>query len=438
MPFVAAFCFALATSFVQAERFETVECASADGRFVARVRKAEGQEHVDDVLARWKLTVEARDREGRTTPYWSALIQHRAGARVHVVADDGLGFVEVDVRASGVHASGARELVRVWHAAREPYTLDADELALEANELAPEGSEPALDGSEPGVERESGPWLDTSRAVTTAWFESPLGPVQQLELVLASGAVRRVDLASGAVYTSREWQSQLVCGPQIADELRKHADVGYVLSAAAPRRAYFGEELEVEIRGSHPTPGWHFAGFDVRAEPVEGETLIVLTPLSLAPPNDRAQAQVLRDFECAAMLAGLAPGRYAIRVVGRDVEGREPLPALELEVQPARPWVELELVGGRTVRVYPSGTIVFARANGERNVRVLDQAERERFEAAYRALPERAEPESWAPVKTYALRWSRAEKHLELRGDAQTLEPRVLGLVELLAAEAAR
>lgn len=412
MSFVAAFCFALVTPLVQAERFESVECASTNGRFVARVRKAEGQEHVDDVLARWMLTVEARDREGRTTPYWSALIQHRPGARLHVVGDDGLGFVEVDAQTTG-----ARELVRVWHASREPYALDAAEL---------------------GFERGSGPWLDASHAVTTAWFESPLGPVQQLELVLASGAVRRVDLASGTVFASREWQSELVCGPQIADELRKHADVGYVLSADVPRRAYFGEAVEVEIRGSHPTPGWHFAGFDVRAEPVDGETLIVLTPLSLAPPTDRQQAQVMRDFECAATLAGLAPGRYLIRVVGRDVEGREPLPALELDVLPARPWVELEQSGGRTVRVYPSGTIVFTRADGERHVRVLDQAERERFEAAYRGLPERAEPESWAPVKTYALRWTHAEKHLELRGDAQALEPRVLGLVELLATEATR
>lgn len=410
MPFAATLCLALAAPFAQSESFQSVECVSPSGRFVARVRKADGQEHVDDLLARWMLTVEARNRDGRVESYWSSLIQHRAGERLHFLADDGLAFVEVDPSAGA-----RRDLVRVWHASREPYALDAAELA-----------------SAPG----EGPWLAAANSASLAWVDSPLGPTPQLLLELADGGERRVDLASGAVFRSHEWTSELAAGPLIDEALRKHSASAYVRSATVPPRVYFGEPIEIAIEGAHPSPGWHFAGFDVRVASEDGLTSILLTPLSLAPAQDRPQAQVMCEFRCSATLAGLAPGRHELRVLGL---GDEPLPPLELRVLPARAWVELELHSGRTVRVYTSGVVVAELPRGERRVRVLDGDERTRFEEAYRALSRRGTgAQSSAPVEAYCLRWTLDEKHVELRGDATTLDPAALALVELLAAEGAR
>ncbi|MBI5431267.1 MAG: hypothetical protein HZA52_00370 [Planctomycetes bacterium] len=404
---------------IGAERHHAVDVVAAGGQFSARVRKAEGQEQVDDVLARWLLTVEMLDHDGTRTALWSNLVRHRPGERSHFVADDGFSFVEVDPSCET-----ERELVRIWR-------VDGEERALDASQL--------------GLDRCTGPWLANA---AIEWIETPVGPAPQLLLWLAAGGLRRVDLASGLVASTREWASEVTAGPLVDPEFIAAAQASYVKSASAPERVHWGEPLELVVQGAHPTPNQQFAGFSVElggtfrdaatggdattgGDAVAGgeRTSVLVTPLSLPPPNDRPQAQVLVDFRHTATIVGLAPGRYSVRVIGR---GDRPIEPLAVEITHARPWVELGFQGGRTVRLHATGVVV--DAGGLRGVapriRVLDADERARLESAFRGLPKRS---SGATASSeYRLSWTVDGKHLDARFGGGSLDAALLAFVQVL------
>lgn len=387
-----------ATALGQDGALRPLDAVSASGRFAAHVRKVEGQEHVDDVLARWILNVDFVDRDGRAMTTWTSSFAPRPGARQHFVGDDGAAFVEVDPSASS-----AREVVRVWRRDDVTFALGVDELSLPR----------ALD-----------PWL--ARA-SIAWTESLQGPVSELQLELADGGLRRVDLASGVVSTTSELQSELAVGPQVANELRALTEPGYVEGFDAPDRVYWGEPVEIVVRGAHPTPNWHFAGFD--AQWIGGaEPYLALTPLSLPPPSDRPQVQVLEDFRVTATIAGLPPGRHVVRVRGRGDPRDEPA---TIRVLPARPWLELEVVRERIVRVYATGVAAVESVRPDSTPRyvVLDDGERARLSNAFAALAQRAR--SVEPC-TYRLSWSVDGRRLEARYEADDLEPAAREVVAVL------
>jgi hypothetical protein len=324
-----------------------------------------------------------------------------------LVADDGFSFVEVDPSCET-----GRELVRIWR-------VDGEERALDASELA--------------LERCTGPWLANA---AIEWVETPLGPAPQLLLALAAGGLRRVDLASGSVASTREWASEVTAGPLVDPQFVAATQTSYVKSATAPERVHWGEPLELVVQGSHPTPNWQFAGFSVElggtfadAGADERRTSVLVTPLSLPPPNDRPQAQVLTDYRQTVTIVGLAPGRYSVRVLGRD---DKPIDPLAVEITHARPWVELGLRGGRTVRLHTSGVVVdeTAQRGVAPRIRVLDGDERARLESAFRGLPKRSSGANASAE--YRLSWTVDGKHLDARFDGGSLDAALLAFVQVL------
>lgn len=347
--------------------FATLELRSAAGFYRAEVRKAPGQERVADALARWKLSVFSTDPEAAAAPLWSSLFQHRAGERLHVLSDDGQSLLVVEPVYSP-----SRALVRAWGPDGERFALGAAELDLALRRTA----------------QEQQPWLNAAGGLALEWHETPGGPRQFASLEALDGARRWIDLRSGEVRSSPRFESAIAVLPDAALAGVNVLAPPFVTGVECAAKLHWGETLEVEISGSHPTPNWRNVGFQFALEGDDSRTLTLL-PMSSPPPANSPQLQVLQGYHATAKVVGLAPGKYTLRVRGR---GEEQPAERKIEVLPARPALEMRTSGGilgmdRSVRVYLGGVAVVesARPARERRIVVLPPRNVARVEDLLRA-----------------------------------------------------
>ncbi len=329
-----------------------LEFTSASGLFRAQVHKAAGQERVADALARWRLSVFSKDPEAPAAPIWSVAFSHLAGARAHRCADDGQSVLTVES-----HYSATRPLLRVWGPDGERFALGASDLELPARRTA---------------EPTSAPWLaQGEESVVLEWHETPRGPAAFARLALADGGTRWIDLHSAAVRDRTRFEEPISVLPDAALAGVNVLAPPYVTSFECRSALHWGEVLELDVRGSHPTPNWRNVGFQFTLEGEDGRTLTVL-PMSSPPPANSPQLQVLQGYHAKARIHGLAPGKYTLRVRGR---GDEQPAEREIEVRPARGLLELATSGGilgldRRVRVYAGGVAVVESVRPERPKRI--------------------------------------------------------------------
>lgn len=330
-----------------------LEFESGNGRFRAAVHKAAGQERVADALARWRLSVFASDPQPSSTPLWSVAFTHRPGARLHRCADDGQSILTVETEYSATRA-----LVRVWGPEGERFALGAADLELSVRRSA---------------ESTNVPWLaqDEDPALLE-WHETPRGPATFAHLALADGADRWVDLRSAQVRGSARFEEPVRVLPDAALAGVNVLAPPFVTSFHCREKLHWGEVLELDVRGSHPTPNWRNVGFQFLLEGEDGRTLTVL-PMSSPPPANSPQLQVLQGYHATAQVHGLAPGKYTLRVRGR---GEEQPTERVIEVLPARGLLEVATSGGilgmdRRVRVHAGGVAVVESARPERPKRIL-------------------------------------------------------------------
>ncbi|MCC7014431.1 MAG: hypothetical protein IT454_17860 [Planctomycetes bacterium] len=315
-----------------------VSVQSANAMFAAEIRKAPGQEQVPDALARWRLSVYEHPRPARAEVLWSCAFPHRAGARAYLLADDGRSLVAVESEYSE-----ARALVRRWRGDEELVELSATELDIDRSRF-PKDTPKA--------------WLAaTPAALALEWSELPRGPGLALHVTTSYGESRYFDLESGAVTRAPASSTEPLVEPPASRVEKPGLRLALARKFQAPALAYWGEVLEVEVSGDHPTPNWMFVGFELALR--EGGQL-VLSPISAPPPRNSVQAQVIQRFDAKARIQGLMPGRYTLRVEGCPDDLQQPL---ALEVRPARAFLELSRRGGfagldQSFRVYPSGVAV--------------------------------------------------------------------------------
>ncbi len=330
-----------------------LEFASNNGLFRAQVHKAAGQERVADALARWRLSVFSSDPQSPPAPLWSVAFVHRPGARLHHCADDGQSIVTVESEYSATRA-----LLRVWGPEGERFALGASDLALSVRRAA---------------DSASATWLAQERdAVLLEWHETPGGPAPFAQLALADGGERWVDLRTAQVRDSARFEAPIAVLPDAALAGVNVLAPPYVTSFECRASIHWGEVLELDVRGSHPTPNWRNVGFQFLLEGEDGRTLTVL-PMSSPPPANSPQLQVLQGYHATARVHGLAPGAYTLRVRGR---GDEQPPERQIEVLPARGLLELATSGGilgmdRRVRVYAGGIAVAESVRPARPKRIV-------------------------------------------------------------------
>lgn len=332
--------------------FEPLDIASGSGLYRAEVRKAPGQERVNDALARWRLSVFSSAPEAPSAPLWSCVFAHRAGARIHRLSDDGQALLVVE---PGYSAS--RALVRVWGPEAERFALTAAQLDVSPRRSA----------------EEAPPWLKAEgEGVAFEWHETPRGPVQFARLDTLEGAQRWIDLATGEVRSSARFETRVAVVPDAALAEVNVLAAPFVSSFECATKLHWGEVLEVRVSGSHPTPNWRNVGFQFRWQGEDSRELVLL-PMSSPPPANSPQLQVLQGYHATARVVGLSPGRYTLRVEGR---GEEQPPPRAIEVLPARPALTLRTTGGiigmeRSVRLYVGGVAIVESSRPARDTRIV-------------------------------------------------------------------
>jgi hypothetical protein len=192
----------------------------------------------------------------------------------------------------------------------------------------------------------------------------------------------------------------------------------YVSSFECRPRLHWGEVLEIDVRGSHPTPNWRNVGFQFTLDGDDARTLTV-RPMSSPPPANSPQLQVLQGYHATARVHGLAPGKYTLRVRGR---GDEHPPDKTIEVAPARALLELFTSGGimgmdRRVRIYAGGVAVVESLRPSRPTRieVLDAGRAARIEDLLRGAEREASARTThvSDAFQHVLRWRIEERELE-------------------------
>jgi hypothetical protein len=295
-----------------------VEVRSPNGRRVARIAKAGGQERVADALARWQVSVSSTQHEG--TPegapdMWSGPYPHRPGQH-YLLSDDGLLLVQVSAAYSASHT-----MVRIHREGRELADLAGADLDLEQRALPKEA----------GGERA---WLAAGAEPTLAWSTTGDGPELRLGLSCSDGRTRTVNALTGRLVREQPAEALLQIDPAVVAEAQAACELPYVRAVRAPRFVPAGTPVTLEVEGDFPTPGWRLLGFrlDATAE-------LVILALRLENPA----AQVLKSYSSKVAVHGLAPGSHTLFVRGRE---GEPGQAVAIEVLPSRLRLSLAISGG--------------------------------------------------------------------------------------------
>lgn len=293
-----------------------VEARTGDGRFVARIERAAGQENVSEALARYRLNVSEVRMEGaeaKETVRWSVLYPFEDEPARFVLAPGGRAFAETRERfregrmVLSVQTAGGRT------------TWTGGELEISRDELG-------------GDQRDQ--WLDPARELTAGWVDGPFGPRLDLTIPMRTRELH-VDALLGRTVPGTVPSISPAAGP-----LPVRCAVPYVRSVEVPRVVSTGGPIEVEIVANHATPNWTFLGFELEIGEEGPRRVLHLTPRFQAP--DGIQAQVLSVFKARATITGLVAGRYELRVEGWSPGG----PPLTLDVRPARLVVGLTTRGG--------------------------------------------------------------------------------------------
>jgi hypothetical protein len=396
---------------------QSPDTTSADGRWVARVHKARGQERVDDRLARWILTVQGA---GEAEPAWSCPYRHRGVAGRTLLSDDGSTFVLVPELFSE-----ARPVVRVYRHGKLFAELIGREFGLERADVARTTS--------------SASWLDEAGdEASLVWRESELGHWLALELSSARDWTRTVDLSVGEVWSPHRALPSVE--PVVDPEFASLAQPPYVTALHVPPHTLFGLPVRVRVVGSHPTPNWQLGGFGLEWLDDEGLSFAI-HPRSLPPPARTLTAQVIEGFDSVAYLHGLAPGRYTVTATGKG----EPLALQAFEVLPGRLRVRLSISGGiagvsDSVELYVPGVARTVRGmHGDEGPRLAyaDTAVLERIDRLLPNLP--TSPRSSRTTLAsdffeYQLEWWSGERWLAVTVDDGTARGPVRELIELLRA----
>jgi hypothetical protein len=298
-----------------AQDFAPVEARTADGRFVARIERAPGQETVPASLARFRLAISERSADAGESVRWSVLYPHDGAPARYLLAPGGRAFVELEERfhegraVLGVQTAGGRTQ---WTGAELSVTRE-------------------LTG---GDERRE--WLDPKREPALDWVDGAFGPCLELRIPLRDGTDRRVDVVNGRVVSEPVVPR---IEPAVQGALPVRCAVPYVNGVEYPRVVRAGRPFALEFDLNHATPNWTFLGFELEC----GDGVLHLTPRSQAP--DGVQAQVLSAFRASATIRDLPVGRYALRVEGWNPGGPSPV-SPEIEVVPEDLLVGLRTTGG--------------------------------------------------------------------------------------------
>jgi hypothetical protein len=305
-----------------------VEARTGDGRFVARIARAEGQEKVPESLARYRLNVLEQLADSRESLRWSVLYPFEGEAARFVLAPGGRAFAEARERCSD-----GRTVLSVQTAGgRTQWTGAELEITREMRG---------------GDNRDE--WLDPARETRVAWTDGPFGPFLELSLPLRDGSDRRIDVLAG------RWMGDgrtATVEPAVQGGLPERVAVPYVHSVQVPRVVRAGRPIQISIQGRHATPNWRLLGFELERE----DGVLHLTPRSEAP--DGVQAQVLSNFQVGAILRDVPVGRYVLRVEGWSPGGRP----FVLDVVPEHLCARLETRGGfagveQVVELYDVGLL---------------------------------------------------------------------------------
>lgn len=394
-----AFAAVLAMQAEQGEPAKPIEVASQGGHFKARLAKAAGQERVADSIARWRL--EVADAEGRAL--WSQVHPAPQLGQRYLLSEDGAYFV---VLAQAW--SDSRPVVSIHFAGDETSQIFGGELGIERG---------ALRSVDP-----PGSWLAPSEnAARFAWIAGPKVPLQLLELACVDGAVRSIDLVSGARTDDGGGLVQVTVEPAFVEDSVPPSRVPPVASFSAAARAAGDEPLVVRIEGSHPQPGWKVFAFGVEAGGEDGRTLL-LSPRARPPMPGGLAEQKAEPYVAEAQIRGLPPGRYQVAVEGAQGAAATPL---AFEITPGGVLAELTTSGGilglsERVTLFHNG-VVEARSNRPERLRMAFGAPRAFAEA--RALLSRL-PAISPPARTagadliqFQLRWRAGEGWREVAAD---------------------
>lgn len=403
------------------------EVRSGNGRFVAAIGKAAGQERVRDPLARWRLEVLEVAADGSRSALWGCPFVHGAEARRYLLSDDGTTLVQVVE-----HLPSRRPLVQVL---REGVVVAAlDSLGLEH---ARTSGEPAA-------------WLEPDAdAARLEWRVTDAGVWLALVLRARGGAVALVDLGTGELVLSERPADPVVVLPAPPSDPALRLESAYVSALDAPPYSLAGEPLELVVQGAYPTPNWNLMGFelarpdperipsfqDMLAAQADLERALEIVP-RIAPPDGGPQAAVLEGFRSTATLHGLGVGRWMLAARGRDERRVEPV---VVDVLPARLRLRLVVTGGlagveQRASLYAPGVLEHSDSRSPAARRaMLRERELARLESLLAQLP--ADPRSStssADVLVYDLGWWRDGRWRTLRADELSAEPAVRALVEEL------
>jgi len=301
-----------------AQDFAPVEVRTADGRFVARIERAAGQEQVPEGLARFRLAISERSADAGESVRWSVLYPHDGAPARYLLAPGGRAFVELEE-----HFSEARAVLGVQTAGGRMQWTGA-ELSVTRE----------MQGGDDRRE-----WLDQKREPALDWVDGAFGPCLELCIPLRDGADRRVDVVNGRLVPDPVVPR---VEPAVQGELPVRCAVPYVRGVEYPRVVRAGRAFTLKFQLNHATPNWTFLGFELEC----GDGVLHLTPRSQAP--DGVQAQVLSAFRATATLRDLSVGRYELRVEGWSPGGPSPVSPgpPEIEVVPEDLLVGLRTSGG--------------------------------------------------------------------------------------------
>lgn len=344
MESLVALLFALAVQRGAPDTWPEVEVRSPNGRHVARIAKAAGQERVADALARWQVSVVSTTSGGAPAELWSGPYPHRPGQQ-YLLSDDGLLLVQVSAAYSASHT-----LVRIHREGREQADLAGADLGLEQRAL------PKAEGGESA-------WLAAGAGPTLAWSTTADGPELRLGLACSDGRTRTLNALTGRLVREQAAEVPLQIDPAVAPEYHAACELPYVRAVRAPRFAPARVPVTLEVEGDFPTPGWRLLGFrlDATAD-------LVIEPLALRLENPAAQ--VLTKYSAKVAVHGLAPGHHTLIVRGRE---GEPGRTAEVVVLPARLRLRLATSGGflgirEEIELFEAGVLraTSSRASGER------------------------------------------------------------------------
>lgn len=349
---------------VQQTTFADRDLESPDERYVAEIRRAPGQERVRPELARWRVAVFARTRDGGRSELWSGLYPYRGDERLLFLSQDGRAIVDV-----------------------APLYQDYREVVGVFRPTATGGERVAIDGAVLGVPREARQrtdrgvaWLaEDPTAHVLHWQLTDWGPTAVLELALRDGGTLPLDVDRGARLVL-DTPAEVGVDPPFRPNAGAAYQIPLVESFRVASPASWGQPVEVAVQGSHRTSGWRVVGFTLERS-AEDPAVLVLAPRSAPPAAGSMVAQVIEPFTAVARVVGLPPGTHALQVASGAAE---PLPAQEVEVLPPGLLVELHASGGiagivEVCRLWARGvvTIESSRATMPRIVDLWPEQEAE-------------------------------------------------------------